>query len=129
MQDVHDRKDRGSVAVEFALVLPILATLLIGVIEFGNAYGAQLAVTNAAREAARTMAVQNSVSAAQSAALAAAQALTAPAMTASEVSVSPSACSVGSTATVTIRYPFAFLTGYFGAGFTMTGKAAMQCGG
>jgi Flp pilus assembly protein TadG len=124
-----DRKDRGSVAVEFALVLPILATLLIGVIEFGNAYGAQLAVTNAAREAARTMAVQNSVSAAQSAALTAAQALTRPAMTASQVTVSPSSCSAGSTATVTIRYPFAFLTGYFGAGFTMVGKAAMQCGG
>jgi hypothetical protein len=30
---------------------------------------------------------------------------------------------------VTIRYPFAFLTGFFGSGFTMTGKAAMQCGG
>ena len=129
MQDAQATKDRGSVAVEFALVLPILATLLIGVIEFGNAYGAQLAVTNAAREAARTMAVQNSVSAAQSAALTAAQALTAPAMTASEVSISPSTCSAGATATVTIRYPFAFLTGYFGAGFTMTGKAAMQCGG
>ena len=129
MQDAHETKDRGSVAVEFALVLPILATLLIGVIEFGNAYGAQLAVTNAAREAARTMAVQNSVSAAQSAALTAAQALTAPAMTASEVTISPSTCSAGATATVTIRYPFAFLTGYFGTGFTMTGKAAMQCGG
>ena len=129
MQDAHETKDRGSVAVEFALVLPILATLLIGVIEFGNAYGAQLAVTNAAREAARTMAVQNSVSAAQSAALTAAQALTAPAMTASEVTISPSTCSAGATATVTIRYPFAFLTGYFGTGFTRTGKAAMQCGG
>jgi Flp pilus assembly protein TadG len=129
MRHASDGKDRGSVAVEFALVLPILATLLIGVIEFGNAYGAQLAVTNAAREAARTMAVQNSVSAAQSAALTAAQALRAPAMTAAEVAVSPSTCSAGTTATVTIRYPFAFLTGYFGAGFTMTGKAAMQCGG
>ena len=32
-------------------------------------------------------------------------------------------------ATVTISYPFVFLTGFFGAGFTMTGKAAMQCGG
>jgi hypothetical protein len=75
------------------------------------------------------MAIQNSVSAAQSAALTAAQALTRPAMTASEVAVSPSACAAGSTATVTISYPFAFLTGFFGNGFTMTGKAAMRCGG
>jgi Flp pilus assembly protein TadG len=126
---MKETSDRGSVAVEFALVLPILATLLIGVIEFGNAYGAQLAVTNAAREAARTMAVQNSTTAAQSSALAASQALTRPAMTASEVTVTPTTCTAGATATVTIRYPFVFLTGFFGAGFTMTGKAAMQCGG
>ena len=125
----NESRERGSVAVEFALVLPILATLLIGILEFGNAFGAQLAVTNAAREAARTMAVQNSVSAAQTSALTAAQSLTRPAMTTSEVTVSPSTCSAGSTATVTIRYPFAFLTGFFGSGFTMTGKAAMHCGG
>jgi Flp pilus assembly protein TadG len=125
----NESRERGSVAVEFALVLPILATLLIGILEFGNAFGAQLAVTNAAREAARTMAVQNSTSAAQSSALAAAQSLARPAMTASEVAISPSTCTAGSTATVTIRYPFTFLTGFFGPGFTMTGKAAMQCGG
>jgi Flp pilus assembly protein TadG len=125
----NESRERGSVAVEFALVLPILATLLIGILEFGNAFGAQLAVTNAAREAARTMAVQNSTSAAQSSALAAAQSLARPAMTASEVAISPSTCTAGSTATVTIRYPFTFLTGFFGTGFTMTGKAAMQCGG
>lgn len=124
-----DPRDHGSIAVEFALVLPILVTLLLGVIEFGSAFGAQLTVTNAAREAARTMAVQSSVSAAQTAALTAAAALTRPAMTASEVSVSPSTCSSGARATVTISYPFTFLTGFFGHGLTLTGKAAMQCGG
>jgi len=129
MQDAHDRKDRGSVAVEFALVLPILATLLIGVIEFGNAYGAQLTITNAAREAARTMAVQNSTTAAKGAAVTASSALTRPALTAGQVAVSPAACAAGGTTTVTISYPFVFLTGFFGHGFTMTGKAAMQCGG
>lgn len=120
--------ERGSVAVEFALVLPVLATLLIGILEFGNAFGAQLAVTNGAREAARAMVVQNSVSAAQSAALAATGALN-PAMTPSQVAVSPTTCSAGTTVSVTISYPFHFLTGFFGSGFTMTGKAAMQCGG
>jgi Flp pilus assembly protein TadG len=129
MQDAHDRKDRGSVAVEFALVLPILATLLIGVIEFGNAYGAQLTITNAAREAARAMAVQNSPTVAKGAAVTAASALTRPSLTTSQVTVSPAACTAGGTATVTISYPFVFLTGFFGHGFTMTGKAAMQCGG
>jgi Flp pilus assembly protein TadG len=129
MQQASDSKDRGSVAVEFALVLPILITLLLGVLEFGNAYGAQLAITNAAREAARTMAVQNSVTAAQTAALTATAALTRPAVATGDVTVSPSTCSAGSTAIVTIRYPFLFLTGFFGNGFTMIGKAAMRCGG
>lgn len=122
------RSERGAVAVEFALLLPILATLLIGVIEFGNSYGAQLTVTNAAREAARTMAVQNSLTSARSSAVTAAAALS-PAMTTTEVAISPSTCTAGATATVTISYPFKFLTGFFGRGFTMTGKAAMQCGG
>ena len=122
------RGDRGAVAVEFAFVLPILATLLIGVIEFGNAYGTQLTITNAAREAARTMAVQNSPSSARTAAITAAAAVS-PAMTTSEIAISPSTCTAGATTTVTISYPFKFLTGFFGTGFTMTGKAAMQCGG
>ena len=52
-----------------------------------------------------------------------------PAADSAEVAVTPSTCTAGSTVKVTITYPFAFLTGYFGAGFTMTGKAAMQCGG
>jgi Flp pilus assembly protein TadG len=122
------RSDRGAVAVEFALILPILATLLIGILEFGHVYQTQITVSNSAREAARTMAVQNSVSAAQSAALTAAVALS-PTMTSSELTISPAACTAGSTAVVTIQYPFTFFTGFFGAGFTMTGKAAMQCGG
>lgn len=47
------REDRGAVAVEFALVLPLLIMLLFGVTTTGLAYSDHLAITNAVREAAR----------------------------------------------------------------------------
>ena len=52
-----NRHERGAVAVEFALVAPLLVALIIGVVEFSNAYNVQVSVTQASREAARTMAV------------------------------------------------------------------------
>ena len=47
------KNDHGVVAVEFALVLPILITLVAGIIEFGLALYFQEVITNASREAAR----------------------------------------------------------------------------
>ena len=47
------RPERGAVAVEFALVLPILAMLMMGIVTFGLAYNDHLALTNAIREASR----------------------------------------------------------------------------
>jgi Flp pilus assembly protein TadG len=45
--------DRGAVAVEFALVLPILVMLMFGIFSAGVAYSDHLAVTNSVREGAR----------------------------------------------------------------------------
>jgi Flp pilus assembly protein TadG len=39
--------------VEFALVAPVLLTLLMGFIEFGRIYTSQITLTNAARDGAR----------------------------------------------------------------------------
>jgi len=47
------RDESGAVAVEFALILPILVMLLLGVTTTGLAYSDHLAITNAAREAGR----------------------------------------------------------------------------
>ncbi len=46
-------REAGQSAVEFALVLPILLLLLIGVFDFGRAFYYYNAVANAAREGAR----------------------------------------------------------------------------
>jgi len=47
------RDQRGAAAVEFALVLPILAIMLFGIITGGLSYSHALGVTNAVREGAR----------------------------------------------------------------------------
>lgn len=49
--------DRGAAAVEFALVLPLLLLLVFGIIDFGRALNAQVTITQAAREGARLVAL------------------------------------------------------------------------
>jgi len=47
------RGERGQALVEFALVLPLLALLLVAIIDFGLALNARIQVANAVREGAR----------------------------------------------------------------------------
>ena len=54
---VHLRSDRGSAAVEFALLLPVVVMLVVAVFEVGVLVQTQLMLTNAAREGARAAAV------------------------------------------------------------------------
>ena len=48
-----ERAYQGQALVEFAVIGLILALMLFGVMEFGRAYFASIAVTNAARDGAR----------------------------------------------------------------------------
>jgi len=48
---------RGQSLVEFALILPILLILLMGILDFGRAIAAYNSVSNAARSAARVAVV------------------------------------------------------------------------
>jgi Flp pilus assembly protein TadG len=49
----------GQAMVEFALVVPLLLILLLGVVEFGRAWNVYQVITDAAREAARSAAIDN----------------------------------------------------------------------
>ena len=49
--------ENGQTLVEFALILPILLLLVMGIIQFGIIFSAQIGITNAAREGARVAAV------------------------------------------------------------------------
>src|SRR4051794_38017083 len=58
---LHRRRraaDRGSVAVEAALVIPALLLLIVGLLEFGLAFKDQLAITSAVRAGARIAAAE-----------------------------------------------------------------------
>lgn len=44
---------RGAAAVELAIVLPVLALLLFGIIQFGRAFSAKVQLTAGVREGAR----------------------------------------------------------------------------
>jgi Flp pilus assembly protein TadG len=50
--------ERGAVAVEFALIMPVLLMILMGTIEFGRVYSQFQVYNGAAREGARCAAVQ-----------------------------------------------------------------------
>ncbi|MBM4608636.1 pilus assembly protein [Rhodococcus hoagii] len=62
------RSESGAAAVEFALVVPILLLLVLGIIEFGRAYNIQNSLSAAAREGVRVMAISKSPTAAKAAA-------------------------------------------------------------
>jgi Flp pilus assembly protein TadG len=53
------RSDAGQALVEFALVMPIVLLMLVGIIEFGRAWNVQQVMTDAAREGARHAVLAN----------------------------------------------------------------------
>ena len=120
------RTERGAAAVEFALVAPILLALVAGIVEFSHAYNLQISVAQAAREAARAMAIEDDQAAAATAAAAGAPGLNGADF---QYAFSPGSCTAGQNMTVTITYPAATLTGIFGSTVTVTGTGAMRCEG
>lgn len=119
--------ERGAVAVEFALLAPVLVMLLLGIMEFGRAYNAQVTLSSAAREGVRVMAIGNSPDAARAAVKNAATALR-PALTDANISLSSLTCPTGAQVTLRITYSLTTMTGIAGP-FAMEGRGVMLCHG
>lgn len=62
-------KGDGQSTVEFALILPVLLLILLGIIEFGWLFSSRIIITSAAREGARVYAISGSTEQAEDAVL------------------------------------------------------------
>jgi Flp pilus assembly protein TadG len=133
----------GAAAVEFALILPVLLTMLVAIIQFGIVLNNYLEVTDAARTGGRTFAVSRTsgtpYTSTTTAVTTSAANLTAGSIT-TTVSVNGTACSTdggcstalglaqGGSATVTVTYPclgpagssFTFYVQFFATACTLT---------
>lgn len=119
-------RDDGAAAVEFALIMPVLFGLVFAIIQFGWLFQSWTAMEGGARAGARYMAVHNDVAGAKQAALADMPSL---GLTASAVTITPSACSPGQTVTVSITYTSIMPNLIPGVPSTLTRTGKMQCGG
>jgi Flp pilus assembly protein TadG len=129
-------RDRGTAAVEFALVLPVLLLILFGIIDFGRALNAQITLTAAAREGVRLAALGYPDAAVQARVATAAPGLSG--VTASVVQSCPEDAGAAQDAQVDVSYSFSFITpfgaiaGFFGgsglgARIVMTAQGVMPC--
>lgn len=123
------RRDRGAAAVEFAIILPVLVALTLGILAFGYAFHVQTVLDNAARQGVRVAALTTGstrIQAAQQAAIDSA----APtiALTRTQIVVTPATCSGGADARVTITVPRLPLLGGIGT-IGLTGTGTMRCQG
>jgi Flp pilus assembly protein TadG len=138
----HDDRDRGAAAVELALVMMLLITIVLGSVELGRLFFIQSSLTNAARVGARTMSIEASTAgypnpvgdATTKTVNALSGVVISPGVTGAMVSVSPTTCSTGTPVSVMITYPYEELTNFFpqgAVGFpsTLIGKASALCGG
>jgi Flp pilus assembly protein TadG len=102
------RREDGQAITEFALILPVLVALLLGIIQFGIVFNNYLTITDAARAGARKAAVSRFIgdngASAKTTAQNSAQQLD---QTALKVTVSSTNWNVpGSDVDVTVTYPY-----------------------
>lgn len=125
------REERGASAVEFALILPLLVLVVLGIVEFGRGFQVSGTLSAAAREGVRVMALQNDPAAARAAVRSAASSLD-PGLTDAQITITPGTCPAGTgttTVRLTIDYDLPLMTGLFGATVGMSGTGVMRCGG
>jgi Flp pilus assembly protein TadG len=118
------RDERGAVMVEFAIILPVLLLLLVGIVEFGRAYNTQVSIQAAAREGARELALRHT-----SAEVEAATRNGAPSVTIDSITQTACPSSGDGQARVTVSESFTFGIPLVPLGTkTLTATGVMRCG-
>jgi Flp pilus assembly protein TadG len=120
---MRDSRERGAVMVEFALVVPILLLLVLGLIEYGYRYSRASVVNNAAFVAARDYSIHKNAAEAQAAGRAADADMPAGA------TFGGFSCPAGGNVTVTITSTESSPTGLFPGGdsFVINAKGVARC--
>jgi Flp pilus assembly protein TadG len=130
------KSDRGTAAVEFALIVPVLLLIVFGIIDFGRALNAQISLTGAAREGVRLAALGYSNAAIDARVAAAAPSLTG--VTTTVVASCPPGAGPAEDAQVDVSYQFSFITPIgaiasfiggsgLGAPIVLTAQGVMPC--
>jgi len=119
-------------------LLPVILVLVCAIIDFGRLFFTQIALTDAAREGVRVLALEGASGSGYTTAEAEADATTRAQDAASGVSgsvtVTPGTCTQGEAVTLTTSVSFDFITplpdlaGFLGID-TVTGTGVMRCGG
>ncbi|RXJ01904.1 pilus assembly protein [Anaerobacillus alkaliphilus] len=111
------KSEDGQALVEFALVFMLLMLLLCGIVDFGRAFHAYLALDHAGREAARIASIGENDVKVRDAAKAAVRHLS---INDTNISIIPAANirKQGDFATVTLTYDLEFITPLIGRLFT-----------
>jgi Flp pilus assembly protein TadG len=115
--------DKGAAMVEFAIVLPVLLLILLGIIEFGRAWNAQESIQAAAREGARELAV-NPGDDVKSVVVSRAVGV---GLTTADVNQSGCTAPGGTPATITVTKDFSFMALPFGP-IELEATGVMRCG-
>ena len=131
-------EERGAVAVEMAMLLPLLLLIVLGTVEFGRVLNVQVSMTQAAREGARYAAIHYKDTSGFD--VTAKTLAAAPSLTGLPVAVTndASGCAAGANVTVKTSVSLTSMTGFLDAGFfgspgifpmTLNGVGVMRCGG
>ncbi|WP_354215525.1 TadE/TadG family type IV pilus assembly protein [Arthrobacter sp. UYCo732] len=127
-------KERGAVAVEFALILPIFLMLIFGIVEYGRAFSIQVSMAGGAREAARYTALHYTDAGFEAVAKQKAIAA-APIARLQPGEINISTCMPDRDAVVTINANVTYLTGlptlvpFLPDIMNISAKGVMRCGG
>ena len=122
------KNNRGQALVEFALIIPVLLLLVVGVMEFGLVINQYMIVTEAAREGARSAALGGTNATVTTVVKTAASQIDTSQLT---IVISPTTTRIrGNGVTVTVKKPVKSITQmmspFFPAGFTVQGSATMR---
>lgn len=124
----HD--ERGAAAVEFAIILPILVLLVMGIVEFSRAYSAKEALQYAVREGARALAIHNQPSTIPALVESRAIGLDAAELDVPVPAACPSSPDSDDAATVTATYDLDYNIPLFSSGtWTLEATGVMRCNG